>query len=149
MVRLKDNFVNFLSIIAYLFQFHNGTIKRVLCVDAVHFDEQFQFHNGTIKSHKRHSNDEFPKNFNSIMVRLKDEGVILAEFFNKANFNSIMVRLKGLINNISILSLQQFQFHNGTIKRTSRFRLFPEMHNFNSIMVRLKGRIRDLYCTKH
>ncbi len=54
--------------------------------------------------------------FNSKMVRLKDHEVS-EEFFRNGHFNSKMVRLKGL-NQAQIDNIYQFQFQDGTIKRT-------------------------------
>ena len=53
----------------------------------------FQFHYGTIKSFDRKGNVEEKTNFNSTMVRLKDNAINFLMVLN-VYFNSTMVRLK-------------------------------------------------------
>ena len=71
-VRLKvtgaNGFLKYLTI----FQFHCGAIKRAFNVSCYFFYTIFQFHCGAIKSKKRIYDLRQEKNFNSIVVRLKD-----------------------------------------------------------------------------
>ena len=57
----------------YMFQFHNGSIKRVSDDHGYDEEELFQFHNGSIKSDNEvvvlYENNRC---FNSTMVRLKE-----------------------------------------------------------------------------
>ena len=77
-----------------MFQFHNGSIKRVgLGVDKL-ARMMFQFHNGSIKSVIGLDRGRgFDRCFNSTMVRLKDE-VYPVTVSSQTSFNSTMVRLK-------------------------------------------------------
>ena len=97
-----------------VFQFHYGTIKRLLCESAkptVHY-------------------------FNSTMVRLK--GLKAKPFpWIACYFNSTMVRLKETVRTW-FREIKKFQFHYGTIKSPSPVSLWPFLSYFNSTMVRLK-----------
>ena len=99
------------------------------------------------------------KGFNSIVVRLKGKGSIVAMNIRKS-FNSIVVRLKALwgralewgtsefqFHSGSIKShdidqawphIAVFQFHSGSIKRMMRWAVLSTRACFNSIVVRLK-----------
>ena len=120
---------------------------------------QFQFHNGTIKSGRHNGDRRGRADFNSTMVRLKDEvhGLLVD---GESYFNSTMVRLKAEPLKLAKLMRELFQFHNGTIKRfriktLSLHKWKFQFHNgtikrktisirksaedyFNSTMVRLK-----------
>ena len=41
------------SLVAYLFQFHNGTINTLLLCSQLLYSRMFQFHNGTINTEYR------------------------------------------------------------------------------------------------
>ena len=57
------------SLIAFfVFQFHNGAIKRGTAYDNIEFLPGFQFHNGAIKSTINANTDATFVRFNSIMV---------------------------------------------------------------------------------
>ena len=78
------------------------------------FNPLFQFHNGTIKTQLDEIADTISTNFNSIMVQLKlifPVVLLIVVIY----FNSIMVQLKRLRRS-DINRLNEFQFHNGTIK---------------------------------
>ena len=94
MVRLKG-LRNVSGRAATLFQFHYGTIKRVLYVcQPLISTHLFQFHYGTIKRTALGDALFLDINFNSTMVRLKD-CYKLAFPYHPDYFNSTMVRLKG------------------------------------------------------
>ena len=71
MVRLKEETNETESVKEEMFQFHNGSIKRMsLSIVEQHFKE-FQFHNGSIKRHSLTVTHAPIFGFNSTMVRLK------------------------------------------------------------------------------
>ena len=96
MVRLKVSYPFFKVNPAIVFQFHYGTIKSRLGYPFSYQVPIFQFHYGTIKRVRKYSPTNHADNFNSTMVRLKEE---LAMFLEK---------------------YYKFQFHYGTIKRFPR-----------------------------
>ena len=113
MVRLKDEgAAKFL--LKNSFQFHYGTIKRVIMQKITKVRKIFQFHYGTIK-------------------RI----LLIAGCCELPHFNSTIVRLKASSSSIFRLP-SSFQFHYGTIKRTSARSAFNQFSYFNSTMVRLK-----------
>ena len=71
MVRLKValRFITMQDVLK--FQFHNGSIKRMIQAFYRTKIEKFQFHNGSIKGLDKTSNTTSPQCFNSTMVRLK------------------------------------------------------------------------------
>ena len=96
MVRLKED-TDSVRLLHSVFQFHYGTIKRESMINA---------HNNAIY-------------FNSTMVRLK--GLVQRRsLLAVCNFNSTMVRLK-VASQIKLNESEAFQFHYGTIKRTSEY----------------------------
>ena len=99
----------------FLFQFHYGSIKRLL---------PYYFH--ITYCH-----------FNSIMVRLKETGVASITIYLN-NFNSIMVRLKAGIQNNIIITVFNFNSIMVRLKDTQIFYFCLVYRYFNSIMVRLK-----------
>ena len=58
----------------------------------------------------------------------------------KINFNSKVVRLKEEIAKAEILQLKEFQFQSGSIKRINKTRSRYLKTDFNSKVVRLKDR---------
>ena len=119
----------------------------------------FQFHNGTIKTPRHQTHQIKMKDFNSIMVQLKQHHVravlqllfyfnsimvqlklirIVVNMYVDAHFNSIMVQLKLIAVLIYSELLSLFQFHNGTIKTLLQVTMLALWQNFNSIMVQLK-----------
>ena len=123
-----------------MFQFHNGSIKSEANMTPTRDMTAFQFHNGSIKScHNPPSQLQHRKSFNSTMVRLKvckyKSSTPLLACFNstmvrlkvcsvtlcnsqKSCFNSTMVRLKDIVA-MAYQVPKEFQFHNGSIKRTT------------------------------
>ena len=116
MVRLKvDLGITYLLPLAQ-FQFHNGSIKsRRLCF-AQSLGSMFQFHNGSIKrfmkSHRRQDRIMFQFHNGSIKSRL---GVWVIGWLD-SSFNSTMVRLKEEGRLVATHEMFRFQFHNGSIK---------------------------------
>ena len=58
-------------LLAFLFQFHKGTIRTCWRADAIEAHEQFQFHKGTIRTRYARSASSSVSYFNSIKVRLE------------------------------------------------------------------------------
>ena len=71
------------------------------------------------------------------MVRLKD-GYDILDCQELHNFNSSMVRLKEETFIVSLIDLYSFQFLNGAIKSFVVFVIVHGKSDFNSSMVRLK-----------
>ena len=114
LVRLKDRSPLRMITASRKFQFHTGSIKRLVvmrcCFVDVSFNSilvrlkagaeirihgltSFQFHTGSIKSVVLFHHDHSIPGFNSILVRLK--AMIIFMSLNKTIcFNSILVRLK-------------------------------------------------------
>ena len=141
------------------FQFHDGTIKSGFAMSRHPWSWLFQFHDGTIKSYisgiptyrimnfnstmvrlkENEAQNHFSQlqYFNSTMVRLKVSPIIFKLSFVFWYFNSTMVRLKGN-NHMDWFEVILFQFHDGTIK-SSDINVRQEFYcHFNSTMVRLK-----------
>ena len=95
------------------FQFHKGAIKTRREVVTVGHVTEFQFHKGAIKTFKRGDNGSTEFRFNSIKVRLRHFGQLLAT--SASCFNSIKVRLR-LALPVTPSVFLQFQFHKGAIK---------------------------------
>jgi hypothetical protein len=101
-----------------MFQFHTGSIKRIISRSPRMYQHRFQFHTGSIKS-------PTPP---------------LAVGKVKLSFNSILVRLKVRTDISWWYKTTQFQFHTGSIKSIACYKtLFSLSVGFNSILVRLKG----------
>ena len=115
MVRLKE-FGLFFFIFFVRFQFHYGTIKRLMSLFFLVFILSFQFHYGTIKSMN-------PPAHNRKIPR----------------FQFHYGTIKSLFNNLSICFWMSFQFHYGTIKSFHDKHFKELVSYFNSTMVRLKG----------
>ena len=122
MVRLVEPLPATGSITTSPFQFHYGTIGRILFYSLQCRNFMFQFHYGTIGSHFYFSTGFVNRRFNSTMVRL----VVNSGFAPLKYFSS-------------------FQFHYGTIGRLPIGPGNPPMACFNSTMVRLVG-ILLLFC---
>jgi len=122
------------------FQFHCGAIKRFWRSELYILIELFQFHCGAIKSIDKFKTNSDCRDFNSIVVRLKDlslEYIYLLESY----FNSIVVRLKVTTPVTLKTRLILFQFHCGAIKRNAVLTWLHSLIYFNSIVVRLKHKI--------
>jgi len=77
----------------FVFQFHDGAIRSKFLGLNISFNTSFQFHDGAIRSL---SGDEITltgPSFNSTMVRLEGQG-LLVSFVSEKRFNSTMVRLE-------------------------------------------------------
>ena len=68
-IKRLDHHIKF--ILFALFQFHNGSIKSAPFPAGVVVSDKFQFHNGSIKSEDVNQKKITEKRFNSTMVRLK------------------------------------------------------------------------------
>ena len=115
MVRLKATAGSGGTATNGLFQFPNGSIKRLKPLFARITQRKFQFPNGSIKSRS---------------------GKTLR--YQIICFNSLMVRLKGATNSLLDNFTAQFQFPNGSIKSQRMPRSSKNQKCFNSLMVRLK-----------
>ena len=101
--------------ILYIFQFHRGSIKTLIC--PVKYKE-YQY-------------------FNSIKVRLRHDPRVIS-VIAQTSFNSIKVRLR-LCYQFRRTEKCVFQFHKGSIKTFAAFLLLINQHCcFNSIKVRLR-----------
>ena len=102
------------------FQFHSGSIKRIVeQVDAVEH-VLFQFHSGSIKSYanERVEIAIFAFQFHSGSIK----SVIPVSYTAyDTGFNSIVVRLKVSPTGIVYFDSTRFQFHSGSIKRKRRW----------------------------
>ena len=142
MVRLKAGSHHATAIGINLFQFHNGSIKRVVVLQILALDEEFQFHNGSIKSKLEGSGKiGWGPGFNSTMVRLKVSHSPLM-FTTKIGFNSTMVRLKAAFLSLRVTLYELFQFHNGSIKSHDVPRLLPSAAQFQFHNGSIKSRSR-------
>jgi len=92
MVRLKEEWFRMFPCYA-LFQFHYGSVKRIIALKEDIRSELFQFHYGSVKRKPFSSNLRCFLYFNSTMVRLKVSTTVLAISLERY-FNSTMVRLK-------------------------------------------------------
>ena len=138
MVRLKVRGITQEAVGQYLFQFHNGSIKRGGLEWIPTWWKRFQFHNGSIKSQTVTITCEvtLPFQFHNGSIKRKSDGSgrrAGAEFqFHNGSiksplfdhyesdevcFNSTMVRLKGDGVRFKLNEQYMFQFHNGSIKR--------------------------------
>ena len=100
----------FNSILVRLKGVHGG---RRCCRTAL-----FQFHSGTVKSTEGAEIGSIGTRFNSILVRLKAPGNVVSGCL-VIRFNSILVRLKVAMVASQLQGRYEFQFHSGTVKRTS------------------------------
>jgi len=77
MVRLKELIDIERNKFAYSFQFQYGAIKRSRFFKHIQFKIKFQFQYGAIKSRTTTIPTGRQRNFNSSMVRLKEQGLVL------------------------------------------------------------------------
>ena len=101
--------------------FQTGSIKSVN--DLTEFIEahMFQFHTGSIKRRVgSHGCLRNISSFNSILVRLKEDGLQGFRCHRVGSFNSILVRLKEEEQFDELAEMHEFQFHTGSIKRHSK-----------------------------
>ena len=91
MVRLKVDNADIFENDTLEFQFHNGSIKRILTCAVSLMSTKFQFHNGSIKRG----------------IRPIDSQVDFVFQFHNGSIKS----------KTALDGLTQFQFHNGSIKR--------------------------------
>ena len=115
MVRLKADSSNNVYYYDIRFQFHYGTIKRMM--------------NLTLLM-------RIYLNFNSTMVRLKGISIKLSWIVPRFQFHYGTIKRIGKWYESK--RLQVFQFHYGTIKREMQTHLITPDEDFNSTMVRLK-----------
>ena len=124
-----------------LFQFHSGSIKRLMDTSNEDKQPEFQFHSGSIKSsdeaHPSRHRERFQFHSGSIKRTMKNDvwGSV------KQSFNSIVVRLKDAA--IAFRSHPRWSF-NSIVVRLKADRAIPvdaKFRGFNSIVVRLKGRM--------
>ena len=117
MVRLKVTNPVLMESPAGTFQFHNGSIKSSSL--GVQWRGNVRFNSTMVRLKGDFTPPLAPPEarFNSTMVRLK-AGFRFLECHGILCFNSTMVRLKGYSWNEDGEIKFEFQFHNGSIKRT-------------------------------
>ena len=81
-------------------------------------EAKFQFHNGSIKRAGKLGELQEQQSFNSITVQLKVLGLKQSHNMDYS-FNSITVQLKVQAFAMRLRQLVLFQFHNGSIKRST------------------------------
>ena len=101
---------------AFKFQFYDSTIKREAQIAGEGVALRFQFYDSTIKRLSAGAIIRGILNFNSTIVRLKDNMKQFWQNFYK-NFNSTIVRLKVRKCFYTYSSDYLFQFYDSTIKR--------------------------------
>ena len=102
MVRLKVGVLKEWIDEEYVFQFHNGSIKRNSCQTKSLNHTKFQFHNGSIKRFATDTRIYFVSKF---------------QFHNGS--------IKRNVDAGSLSRSIMFQFHNGSIKRLSTYSTTP------------------------